>query len=93
MSLYRDSAADSSTVDVRDDLVDVRDGLGVLGRTAASTVGSSATVLVFSMVGDFLLSTPHRPRPRVSVKSIRVSRWPHLRRLGEQHLRAGLRRW
>lgn len=46
-------------------------------RTAASTAGSSTTVLVFSMVACFD-TTFQQPRSRERVKSIRVSRCPHL---------------
>jgi hypothetical protein len=45
-------------------------------RTAASTAGSSSTVFEFSVVARFPVIV-QRPRDRVSVKSIRVSRCPH----------------
>ena len=58
-------------------------------RTAASTAGSSTTVLVFSMVADLLDHRPPAVDLRRAVKSIRVSRWPHLDGSESQHLRAG----
>ncbi len=76
VSLYRDSAADSSTLDWATTRLTYSTVLACWPRTAASTAGSSTTVLVLSVVAD-LAVTVQRPFSRVSVKSIRVSRWPH----------------
>ena len=62
---------------MRDDLVDVGDGLGVLRahggedlRVGLDRVGVQRSSACFVVIVQ-------RPRSRLSVKSIRVSRWPH----------------